>query len=265
MYRLYDFAQSGNCYKVRLLLNQLEIPFERVEVNLLEQQTRSLEFLQKNPNGKLLLLEIEPAVFLSESNAILLYLAEGTPLLPTTGALSPKETSLERFQVMQWLFFEQFSLCPNISRPRFFISVVKKPDQVPQLIDYWQSQGNQALKMMDQHLEAHSFLVGDRYTIADIALFAYTHLADEGGFALSQFPAIRAWMERVTSQPEEHERPTTLAQYLEALHRRDQSIIAWEQFFNQWDVLLCPLSMVTAFPHCEAGSPLHVDSQKVEY
>lgn len=201
MYRLYDFPRSGNCYKVRLLLNQLEIPFERIEVNLLDQQTHSSAFLEKNPNGKLPLLEIETDVFLSESNAILLYLAEGTPLLPSAEAASPEPQRLERFQVMQWLFFEQFSLCPNIGRPRFFISVLKKRDQVPQLIDYWQSQGNQALSVMEKHLEAHPFFVGDRYTLADLALFAYTHLADEGEFNLSQFPAIQAWMARVQEQP----------------------------------------------------------------
>lgn len=193
MYRLYDFARSGNCYKVRLLLTQLAIPFERINVNILQQETRLPEFLQKNLNGKVPMLELAPDTFLTESNAILMYLAAETSYLPTNRS--------KQNQVMQWLFFEQSSLGANLSRPRFWITVAQQAEKFEALIAYHQRLGNAALAVVEQHLERQPFLVGDRYTIADIAVFAYTHVANEGGYDLNRLPAIQAWIERIQAQP----------------------------------------------------------------
>ena len=195
-YRLYDFQLSGNCYKIRLLLTQLGLPFECIAIDLRHQATRLPEFLQKNPTGKVPVLEIEPEVFLAESGAILLYLAEGTPFLATD--------RLEKTRILEWLFFEQYSLGPNLSRPRFFMTVINQPEKAAHLFPYWQTLGNQALAVMEQHLTRQQFFVGDRYTIADIALYAYTHVADAGGYDLSQYPAIQAWCDRVQQQPHYH-------------------------------------------------------------
>jgi glutathione S-transferase len=161
MYRLYSFAPSGNSYKVRLLMTQLGVPFELIECDVLQQGTRSPDFLAKNSNGKVPLLELEPNVFLSESGAMLLYLADGTELLPSD--------KYRLAQVHQWMFFGQFSLDPNLARPRFFISVVKQPEKVQHLFESWYNLGNQALSVMEQHLVQQDFFVDNRYTIADIA------------------------------------------------------------------------------------------------
>lgn len=193
MYTLYDFPASGNCYKVRLLLTQLGIPFETVNVNIRNQESHLPDFLQKNPNGKVPVLAIAPETYLSESNAILMYLADGSQLLPSE--------TLERTRVMQWLFFEQFSLGANLSRPRFWISVVKQAEQFAPIIEYHQRLGTAALDVVEQHLAEHAFFVSDRYTIVDIAIYAYTHVAEEGGYDLSRLPATRAWIDRVQAQP----------------------------------------------------------------
>lgn len=193
MYRLYDFLPSGNSYKVRLLLNQLEIPFEKVEVNVLTRETRTPEFLAKNPNGRIPVLEIGAGKFLAESNAILFYLSEGTDYLP--------EDSWKKAQVMQWLFFEQFSHEPNIATSRFWISILKKAEEYKDALQQKQKLGYAALEVMEKHLSNLDFFVADRYTIADISLYAYTHVAHEGGFDLTRFPAILAWLERVKTQP----------------------------------------------------------------
>ena len=193
MLRLYDFLPSGNCYKIRLLLNQLSIPFEKVEVNLLKGETRTPKFLQKNPNGKLPVLELDNGQFLSESNAIIYYLSEGTPFFP--------QDSFAKAQVMQWLFFEQFSHEPNIATPRFWVTILGKADEFREQLEHKQKLGYAALEVMEQHLSKHSFFVEECYSIADISLFAYTHVADEGGFDLNQFPAIQEWIARVKEQP----------------------------------------------------------------
>lgn len=190
--RLYDFLPSGNGYKVRLLLTQMGIPFERIEVNILKGESRSLEFLSKNPNGRIPVLEIAPGKYLAESNAILLYLSEYTEFLPSDRYL--------KAQVMQWLFFEQYSHEPYIATSRFWVSILGKPEEYRAALEQKREPGYAALKVMENHLQHRSFFVGERYTIADIALFAYTHVADEGGFDLTQFPAIQAWIERVKSQ-----------------------------------------------------------------
>ncbi len=193
MLKLYEFSPSGNCYKIRLLLTQLEIPFERIEIDITKGESRSPEFLQKNPNGRIPVLEIEPGKFLSESNAILFYLSAGTKFFPTN--------KWEQAQVMQWLFFEQYSHEPYIATSRYWISILGKAEEYKAEIKQKQSEGYAALDVMEKHLEKHQFFVGDSYTIADISLFAYTHVADEGGFDLNQFSAIQNWIEKVKNQP----------------------------------------------------------------
>ena len=193
MYKLYDFLPSGNGYKARLLLNLLDIPHERIEVNLLNRETRTPEYLAKNPNGKIPLLEIAEDKFLAESNAILYYLSQGTEYFPSDKYLQS--------QVMQWLFFEQSSHEPFIATSRYWISILKQPEKHAEQLEYKHKWGNAALKIMEQHLSSNSFLVGESYTIADICLYAYTHVADEGGFDLSQYPAILDWFKRIEGHP----------------------------------------------------------------
>ncbi|MFB2897162.1 glutathione S-transferase family protein [Aerosakkonemataceae cyanobacterium BLCC-F50] len=193
MYKLYEFFSSGNCYKLRLLLTQLDIPFQRIQVDILKGESRTPEFLLKNPNGRTPVLEIETGKFLAESNAILFYLSEETDFLPTD--------SFEKAQVLQWLFFEQYSHEPYIATSRYWISILGKAEEYREALHQKRAGGEAALKVMEKHLTEHQFFVGERYTIADIALFAYTHVADEGGFDLSEFPAIQAWIKRVQAQP----------------------------------------------------------------
>ncbi len=193
MYKLYDFLPSGNGYKVRLLLTQLLIPFERIELNILNGETRTAEFLQKNPNGKIPLLEIAPDKFVSESNAILYYLSQETAYFPSD--------KYQQAQVMQWLFFEQYSHEPNIATPRFWITELKQADKYQEQIEQKRKLGYAALNVMEQHLKNYDFFVANQYTIADIGLYAYTHVAEEGGFDLTKFPAINAWFKRIESQP----------------------------------------------------------------
>jgi glutathione S-transferase len=193
MYKLYDFLPSGNGYKVRLLLTQLQIPFELIKLNILNRETRTSEFLAKNPNGKIPLLEIAPDKFLSESNAILYYLSQGTEYFP--------QDKYQQAQVMQWLFFEQYSHEPNIATPRFWLVELQQADKYREQIKQKQQLGYAALNVMEQHFKTHNFLVANQYTIADIGLYAYTHVAEEGGFNLAKFPAILAWLERIQAQP----------------------------------------------------------------
>ncbi|MBD1896365.1 glutathione S-transferase family protein [Coleofasciculus sp. FACHB-129] len=194
MLKLYQFFSSGNCYKIRLLLTQLEIPFESIELNILKGETRTPEFLSKNPNGRIPVLETESGRFLAESNAILFYLSEGTDLLPND--------RFERAKVLQWLFFEQYSHEPYLATSRFWISILGKVEEYKEALNQKREPGYAALTVMEKHLTNCNFFVGERYTIADIGLFAYTHVADEGGFDLTRFPAIQAWLERVKAQPQ---------------------------------------------------------------
>jgi glutathione S-transferase len=192
MLRLHDCLISGNGYKVRLLLHQLGIPFERIEYDLLKGETRTPQFLERNPNGRIPVLELEDGTCLAESDAILFYLAEGTPFLP--------DDRLGRAQVLQWMFFEQYSHEPYVAVLRFWHHagwIEERRDQVPEK----ETRGHAALAVMERQLERHAFFVAGRYTIADIALYAYTHVAPEGGFDLGRYPAVRAWLERVASQP----------------------------------------------------------------
>ncbi len=191
--RLYDFLPSGNGYKIRLLLTQIGMPFERIEINILEGESRTTKFLSINPNGKIPVLEISEGKYLAESNAILMFLSEGTEFLPYDRFLKAR--------VLQWLFFEQYSHEPFIATSRYWISILGKADEYKEALKEKHERGYAALEVMENHLTEKTFFVGERYTIADIALFAYTHVADEGGFDLSKFKAIQAWIERVKAEP----------------------------------------------------------------
>ncbi len=195
--RLHDYLPSGNGYKVRLLLSQLGISFERIEYDIQRGETRTPEFLGKiNANGRIPVLETDDGEFLPESNAIIFYLAEGTPFFP--------EDRLERTRVLQWMFFQQYSHEPNIAVARAMLHVfdLEMTEKRQAVLEQKQKLGYDALGVMENHLEDREYFVGGRYTIADIALYAYTHVADEGGFDLSDYPAVRAWIARVASQPD---------------------------------------------------------------
>ena len=195
MIRLHDNPSSGNGYKVRLLLAQLGVPYERIEYDIDRGETRTPEFLKGiNPNGRVPVLEAEGLGFLPESNAILCYLAEGTPFLP--------QVSAERARVLQWMFFEQYSHEPNIATPRFWATHgVEMTGELLAQLERKRELGHAALGVMESHMSEKDFFVGDRYTVADIALYAYTHVAHEGGFELGPYPSVRAWIGRVASQP----------------------------------------------------------------
>lgn len=196
MLRLYDYPSSGNGYKVRLLLSHLGIQFQRVDLDILAGETRTPEFLAKNPNGKIPALELEDGTVLAESNAILCYLADGTAYLP--------DDRLARAQTLQWLFFEQYSHEPNVAVARFWL--MHPPEdglseaRLAELAKR-QDQGRAALAVMERHLADHRYFVSGRCTVADIALYAYTHVADEGGISLDGYPSIRAWLDRVAAEP----------------------------------------------------------------
>ena len=194
MLTLYDYLDSGNGYKVRLLLSHLEMPHKRVELDIDQGETRTPQFLAKNPNGRIPALELEDGTVLPESNAILFYLAEGTPYLPFD--------RLGRAQVLQWMFFEQYSHEPNIATVRYWIThkVAMTPERVAALPGK-RAQGDAALAVMEGHLKKNRWFAGGKYSIADIALYAYTHVAEEGGFDLQSYPALRAWLGRVAQLP----------------------------------------------------------------
>ena len=193
MIKLYQFHPSGNCYKVRLLLHQLGIPFEAVETEMGPNGTRSLEFKAKNPIARVPTVELEPGVFLAESNAILWYFAEGTPFIPTD--------KLERARMLQWMFFEQYSHEPYIAVARAWIAFFGIPPGKERELEERIQKGYAALDVMEGELAKRPFFAGERYSLADITLYAYTHVAEEGRFDLTRYPAIRAWFERVQSQP----------------------------------------------------------------
>jgi glutathione S-transferase len=186
--RLYDYLPSGNGYKVRLLLSQLGIRFTLVEKEIFRGETRTPEFLTLNPNGRIPVLELDDGRRLAESDAILFYLADGTRFLP--------DDRFARAEVLQWMFFEQYSHEPYVAVARRIRHMERRP--VPEdLMD----RGHQALRVMEGRLAERRFFVADRYSIADIALYAYTHVAGEGGFELGPYPAVRAWLARVAAEP----------------------------------------------------------------
>jgi glutathione S-transferase len=193
MLKLYDFLESGNGYKVRLLLHQLDVPYQRIELDINSGATRTPEFLALNANGRIPLLVLDDGTALAESNAIQFYLAEGTPFLPAG--------RLERAQVLQWMFFEQYSHEPYIAVVRAWTHWPARAPKDPAELDARRSRGYDALAVMESHLHHRDFFAAGRYTIADIALYAYTHVAHEGGFELEPYPAVLAWLARVASQP----------------------------------------------------------------
>ena len=188
---LYDSPVSGNCYKVRLLFAQLGIEYERREVSVIDRSNRAELLGALNPARRVPTLVLDDGRSLAESNAIIFHFAEGTEYLP--------EDRFERAQVLQWLFFEQYSHEPFIAVARFWrIAGIDPP---PAELEAKQRGGQAALRALDRHLEHHDFLVAERYTIADIGLYAYTHVAPEGGFDLEAYPAIGTWLTRVMAQP----------------------------------------------------------------
>jgi len=189
---LGDIA-SGNCYKVKLALAQLDIAHQWQHINILEGATKSESFLRLNPNGKIPVLILDNDQVLSESNAIINYLAEGSSLLPSD--------RLDRARVLEWQFFEQYSHEPYIAVARFINKYLGMPEDRRTEFESKKKGGLKALRVMETALEKTPFLVGDHYSIADISLYAYTHVAAEGGFDLSEFPAVNAWLMRVRQQP----------------------------------------------------------------
>ncbi len=194
MYTLYSMQKSGNSYKVRLALARLGIPYKLVEVDILQGESRTPEFLTKNPNGQVPLLEVAPDRHLAESNAILWYVAGGSTLAP--------EERIERAQALQWMFFEQRSLEPNIGAAFFWLCLIKGGrDLQSHALEGWMENGYRALAVMEMHLAKHNFFVDNRFTIADIALYGFAHVAHQCDFDLGRYPAVRDWLDRIAAEP----------------------------------------------------------------
>jgi len=193
MYKLYSMQRSGNSYKARLALALLNIPYEAVEIDILRGESRTPEYLAKNPSGQIPLLEVDGR-YLAESNAILWFVANGTSLSP--------ETRIERAEALQWMFFEQHALEPNIGAAYFWLSLVRGGRELQtHALEDWMERGYAALQVMENHLKTHQYFAAGQLTVADIALYGYTHVADRCDFDLSTFPAIRAWLRRVEETP----------------------------------------------------------------
>jgi glutathione S-transferase len=190
---LYDSAVSGNCYKVRLLLAHLGLPYERRTVDVVDRSNRPELLGGLNPALRVPTLVLDDGKPLAESGAILWYLGEGTRFVPEDG--------YERAQVLQWMFFEQYDHEPAIAVTRFWLSYSGRPEAFADRLEERTAAGHRALTAMEGHLGDHEYLVGDRMTLADIALYAYTHVAPEGGFDLDGYPAIRAWLGRIAAEP----------------------------------------------------------------
>jgi len=191
--RLYGDSRSGNCYKLKMLCAELAIGYHWEEVDILAGDTHMREFLAKNPNGKIPLLELPDGRILAESNAILYFLADGSELF--------RGGVFERASIMSWLFFEQYSHEPYIATSRFIIQYLDRPAEREAELQSKKPGGEKALRIMDAVLTDRPYLTGDTFTIADIALFAYTHVAEEGEFSLDPYPAVRAWIERIRARP----------------------------------------------------------------
>lgn len=195
---VYGAAASGNCHKVRMALDILEQPYAWREIDVMKSESRTPEFLAMNPNGKVPVLAIDGTTFLAESNAILWYLGEGTPLVP--------DDRLDRARALQWMFFEQYSHEPAIAVARFIRCFLKKQEDAR--LGELMRRGDAALAVMERHLASHDFFVGSALTLADLALFAYTHKAADGGFDLGRYPAVSAWLARCLEQRGVSEMPT---------------------------------------------------------
>ncbi|TGL09029.1 glutathione S-transferase family protein [Leptospira levettii] len=187
--KIYGDHQSGNCYKIQLLTSLLNIPYEWIEINIKNRETQTESFLQLNPNGKIPILVLDDGRVISESNAILHFLAEGSHLLPNDPFL--------KAMVLQWQFFEQYSHEPYIAVARFIQHYLGIPEERRLEYESKQLGGHKALKVLEFQLQKSPFLVGDYFTIADISLFAYTHVAHQGGFDLTSYPNIRRWINRI--------------------------------------------------------------------
>ena len=192
---LYQMHVSGNCYKVRLCARQAGVALTLQDYGLLDGDTRKPAFLAKNPNGRVPMLELEDGRCLPESGAILWYLAEGSPLIP--------DDRWARAEMLQWMFFEQYSHEPYIAVARFWLKFAPPAEMAKKqhLVPEWHARGYAALGVMEQHLAKRDWFAAGRYTIADIALYGYTHSAADGGFDLGAYPAVRAWLARVAAQP----------------------------------------------------------------
>ena len=192
---LHQMQLSGNCYKIRLAARQIGFPLQLKEYPLLDGETRRPEYLAKNPNGRVPMLEFEDGRCLAESDAILWHISEGTSLQPTD--------AWGRAEALQWMFFEQYSHEPNIARARFWLNFAPKEalETRRTLVPGWLEEGNAALGVMNAHLTQHDWFAGGRYSVGDIALYGYTHCADEGGFDLGRYPAVARWITRVQALP----------------------------------------------------------------
>jgi glutathione S-transferase len=190
---LYDSPVSGNCYKVRLLLAHLGLPYERRRVDVVDRSSRPELLGGLNPALRVPTLVLDDGRPLAESGAILWYFGEGTRFVP--------DDRYERAQVLQWMFFEQYDHEPAIAVARFWLAYSGRPEAFADRLPERTAAGHKALAAMERHLDGRQVLVGERLTLADIALYAYTHVAEEGGFDLEPYPAIRAWLERVASEP----------------------------------------------------------------
>jgi glutathione S-transferase len=192
---LHQMRMSGNCYKIRLAAHQLNIPLTLKDYPLHGGETRKPDFLAKNPNGRVPMLEFPDGRFLAESGAILFHLSEGSPLQP--------KTPWHRAQMLQWMFFEQYSHEHYVAVARFWLSYAAKEalEKKRHLVPEWHEKGKTALAVMQTHLKRNDWFAGPAYSIADIALYGYTHSAGEGGFDLAAYPAIEAWLSRVSEQP----------------------------------------------------------------
>ena len=192
MLKLYGDVKSGNCYKVKLVAEQIQKPYDWIDVDIMNGDTQTPEFRQVNPAGKIPVLVSADGKTLAESNAIIWYLAQDTHLLPT-GQFAQAE-------ILQWMFFEQYMHEPFIATARFIKLYLGNPANKQDELAGKMEKGYQALDVMEQHLSSSSFFVGGVYSIADVALFAYTHVAEEGGFSLKDYPHIRHWIDRVAAQ-----------------------------------------------------------------
>ena len=191
--KIYGDIRSGNCYKIKLLTSQLDIEHEWIPVDILAGETRTADFLDRNPNGKIPLLELDDGHYLAESNAILNYLAADSDLLPSD--------NFARALVLQWQFFEQYSHEPYIAVARYIAKYLGLPEARRAEYEAKQQGGHKALVVMEKQLTLTPYLVGKRLTIADISLYGYTHVAHEGGFDLTGYPAINAWLKRIVALP----------------------------------------------------------------
>jgi len=193
MPRLYDYLDSGNGYKIRLLFALLQRPYGWTELDIMKGETRTPQFLAKNANGRIPTLELDDGTFLAESDAILWYLAEGTPFIPAD--------RVGRARVLQWMFFEQYSHEPYVATPRFIVRHFPADSPRRAELPDRLKRGRDALQVMEDHLKSHTYFVNETYSIADIALYAYTHVAPEAGLDLSAYPGVLAWIGRVAAQP----------------------------------------------------------------